>query len=664
MEKPHKYTGECSNPSSDQPKTRKIDFAVGYHRKSSETIKPTSGQEENSLKKSTESPKSKEDQDEQVKERIIKAYPALQKMGVCDFLGKKSEQSQINEYQEKLQELYDTWKKRPDLSLEEQLKTLQEHSETLQEHSGVRKELYRTDRVLTDPNLSLENRQHLQEQSKILQKRCEVLQELYDTQYPLTSPNLPREERECLQRQSETLKKRSNTLKKLYEVKSSPQEDLQRNHNHLQMYWEVQQTLHKIDETLKEIDQNEMFKEICQQVDYSKSKKVKNKHNEILHNCFRLISKYPLEEIKRDKKMLNCSNSIEELYGADNKSITQDRQLPNASLDTHREYCTGLIKYSTLCQKDVYFAKKFYCDYKDLDRSDILTEKNTGLEVLSEFLDKYRQVVSALSDTNSHLTHSSDTSSVRYKVLSTFYEYLQIDYHELQESYDNQKELKRSDLQPERREYLEIQDSISKEALEIGEKVELNLQRLVKETAEWRAFPPNGRSIVGSIVSVFGVHLGNHEFAFGPHGEAYYNIAKFHLDYLKNLRQHKSEISRSFSENPQNIQSIVELHTAWKEASQEVKEYLNAVDKFGKIPDEIDNERKNLIPYYIPQHNTFKWVCKVREREMKNLQDLAANCVSDNDGHLNKVKNCRMRLNTFLENYLADLVNQPTITTR
>jgi hypothetical protein len=67
----HKSIGECSNPSSDQPKTRKIDFAVGYgyHSESSETIKPTSGQEENILKKSAESPKAKEDQDEQVGER-------------------------------------------------------------------------------------------------------------------------------------------------------------------------------------------------------------------------------------------------------------------------------------------------------------------------------------------------------------------------------------------------------------------------------------------------------------------------------------------------------------------------------------------------------------------------------------------------------------------
>ncbi len=102
MENPHKYRRECSNssPDHDQPKRRTIDFAVGYHRESSETIKPTSGQEESILKKPTESLKPKEDQDEQVKERIIKAYPALQKMGVCDSLGEKCEQSQINEIEE------------------------------------------------------------------------------------------------------------------------------------------------------------------------------------------------------------------------------------------------------------------------------------------------------------------------------------------------------------------------------------------------------------------------------------------------------------------------------------------------------------------------------------------------------------------------------------
>ena len=68
----------------------------------------------------------------------------------------------------------------------------------------------------------------------------------------------------------------------------------------------------------------------------------------------------------------------------------------------------------------------------------------------------------------------------------------------------------------------------------------------------------------------------------------------------------------------------------------------------------LENYLADLVNLPSPQDD---YSLKILDQQIKNLRHLADSCMSDNDGHLNEVKNCRMRLNTVLENYLSDLIN-------
>lgn len=184
--------------------------------------------------------------------------------------------------------------------------------------------------------------------------------------------------------------------------------------------------------------------------------------------------------------------------------------------------------------------------------------------------------------------------------------------------FDNQDKLKCSNLSPEKHDNLEI----CEKACKYGKKLQEILDYLALDNLA--------------------------DYKTNEHKRILYKIAQIHWNYLQDLWQQKNAISSSFSEHSQNKQAIIQQHSAWKEASQEREKCLNALGTYPTIHEWWYLYREHVDRVYpgFIKHTFAKFLYtdfRALKKILQNLDYLADECRSDNDEHLQKVKNSRMK---------------------
>jgi hypothetical protein len=485
----------------------------------------------------------------------------------------------------------------------------------------VRRNLYKTQNKLKSSDLSKEQRTNLECSRKVLQGRWEVLQQhtevlqkLYDQERELRNHDLSPEERKNLQElqlQSKILENRSKTLGKHYEV--------------MQKWWEMLQTVDKIEHVLKKADQPNENTDLDDHSKFLEKCRIRLTYHNIGLNHVKLHIEDELEYSKElyDKEMfLRNTKELEKCF------VKQERRLDD------------LVKYVTFCQKDFDCLIKMYDQYK----TDI--EEPTGLERPLDLLEKYSQVASDLLHHSMPMSsydltkelYKEDMAEKQYKYNKTSYDLLLIYGNVLQDLLDNQNKLEPPDLLPkEHEEYREIQNSICEKACKIGEK-QMPILRDVLSRPESRWWSEKQQTL--------------------------FNIATVQLDYLKDLWQQKSAMSNAFAENPENMQTVIQQYRDWKAASQEREKWLNLLAEYPEIKGKRVQLRTEMR-YLAPSSDEYKRCdtsIEVLQMLEDNLRYLAADCCkSDNDEHLQKMKSSRVKLIEALKKFHSDLSSRPSL---
>ena len=359
---------------------------------------------------------------------------------------------------QKQQEIYGKHEK----ILKDQKDILQERQEILKERQEIIKKMYDIRNNLIYSNLSDEERTRLkrtygeqQERQKVLdeqsnslrscqlglQKQSDTLQKLYDTGHELRRPNLSEAERAHLERSHEVLQKQSSTLHKHCEV--------------LQKLGDTQNNLRRPDLSEAERAYLERSHEVLQE-----ESSTLHKHCEVLGR-----------ELERT-----------------NLSQEQHAQLEKTGMDLlkHR---LARKKHQELLQKHLEDLHKFYDTQNELKRSTLSPEERTYLEKTCQHLQERQKVLDEQSDTlQKHWEVLQDVDKTQYELvhpdlleaeranlqqtynsllkrcngmkeysynLQNYLKALQYHHNVLQKLYDTHNNLKRPNLSPEERTYLE-----------------------------------------------------------------------------------------------------------------------------------------------------------------------------------------------------------------
>lgn len=353
-----------------------------------------------------------------------------------------------------------------------QLRALGMEFQLLKEHREVLRDLRDTQNKLRSSDLSHDQRTNLECFRKVLQDYMGVRDELDNTRYDLKLlSEKPEDQQQTVQKQklkweNKTLENRSQALKKYSEV--------------VKKWWEMLQTADKINHVLNNVDQANENTGLDDHSGFLKECISQLQYNKLLMGCFndkipeRL--RYSEELYHQEKVFLRYLFSCFERQSSTRPTSEVSpgtawwcKELEECFVRQERKP-DDLVRYVMFLQKGLDCLIEMYDQYK----TDI--EEPTGLERPLDLLNKYSQVMEygwAMPERTYELAeglYSKYPTNDRYKYRKTSYDLMLIFGDALQDLLGNHNKLKRPDLLPEEREYLEIQNSICEKACKIGEK--------------------------------------------------------------------------------------------------------------------------------------------------------------------------------------------------